>query len=355
MEYSIWKEEDFPRTPLLKIDRKKVTQSVISSSLSLRAEGLSDPDASGESKDPNTKSVHTQDKLINLISLVTKSAPDKIKENHSLATDLKLDSLQRVELLSLIEQEFAAAISETAINPQTTVEVLRTLIKESPIVAEEIKITEWNYNLTTAKIRNFLQDVFAFPIHSLFAPITLIGKEYLQKIQKPCIFYFNHIGVLDGLCVLRVLPKEIREKLVIAVKSDIWRDYRKNWVQFLGGGFPFDKKEKIKASLELTGEFLDKGFSVLLAPEGTFSKNGVLMEFKKGIGFMAVEMQVPVVPIKIDPSYREIFPPMGKLFLENLPKKRKKIWIKIGKPMNFSNNVSYEEASKKMHQTLEAL
>ena len=79
------------------------------------------------------------------------------------------------------------------------------------------------------------------------------------------------------------------------------------------------------------------------------------MEFKKGIGFMAVEMQVPVVPIKIDPSYREIFPPMGKLFIENLPKKRKQIWVKIGNPMSFPKNVSYEDASRKMHQALELL
>ena len=160
---------------------------------------------------------------------------------------------------------------------------------------------------------------------------------------------------MDGLCVLRILPTEIREKLVIAVNSDIWQDYRKNWVQFLGGGFPFDKKNKIKASLELTGEFLDKGFSVLLAPEGTFSKDGKLPEFKPGIGFMAVEMQVPVVPIKIDPLYREIFPPMGGIFWENIPKKRKNIWIKIGKTMNFSKGMPYEEAAKKMQQALEAL
>jgi long-chain acyl-CoA synthetase len=343
MEYSIWKDEDFPRTPLLKIDRKKVASTIASHP---------DPEASGEGSKITVK---TQDKVINLISQVTKTKPNKINENLSLATDLKLDSLQRVELLSLIEQDFGVAIPETSINPQTTVEVLRTLIKESPITPEETKITEWNYNHISAKIRNFLQDFFAFPLHALFAPLKVIGKENLRNIQKPCIFYFNHIGIMDGLCVLRILPEKVREKLVIAVNADIWQDYRKNWVQFLGGGFPFDKKKKIKASLELTGEFLDKGFSILLAPEGTFSKDGKLMQFKPGIGFMAVEMQAPVVPIKIDPSYLEIFPPMGGLFWENLPKKRKGIWIKVGKPMSFSKGISYEDASKKMQQSLEAL
>lgn len=345
LEASVWKEEDFPRTPILKIERKKVASSL----------AASHPESDFTSDEGSRIRVKTQDKLINLISLVTKKQSNKIKESSTLATDLKLDSLSRVELLSLIEQDLGVAISETAIDPQTTINDLRRLIKEAPIVTEGIEINEWNYHPFFAKIRNFLQDFFAFPLHSLFAPLKVIGKENLTNIQKPCIFYFNHIGVMDGLCVLRILPNKIREKLVIAVNADIWQDYRKNWVQFLGGGFPFDKKQKIKASLELTGEFLDKGFSVLLAPEGTFSKDKRLLKFKPGIGFMAVEMQVPVVPIKIDPSYHNIFPPMGGGFWENIPKTRKKIWIKIGKPMSFPKGILYEDASKKMHQVLEAL
>ncbi len=338
MEWSLWKEEDFPRTPILKIDRRKVAETI-----------------SGVQLAKETAKVETQDKLISLISQITKIPSSKIKEDSILAGDLKIDSLGRVELLSLIEQDFAVAIPETAINPQTTIADVRQLIQESPAVAEEISINEWNYLPWVAEVRIFLQNALAFPLHALFVPLDVYGRENLKNIKLPVIFYFNHIGMMDGICVLRVLPKTIREKLVIAVTADLWQDYRKNWVQFLGGGFPFDKKEKIKASLELTGEFLDKGFGLLLAPEGTFSKDGRLLEFKPGIGFMAVEMQVPVIPMKIDPSYREIFPPMGGKFVENLPKKRKRIWIKIGKPLTFPKETSYEEATKKMQEALEIL
>ena len=93
----------------------------------------------------------------------------------------------------------------------------------------------------------------------------------------------------------------------------------------------------------------------MLAPEGTFSKSGKLLKFKPGIGFMAVEMQVPVVPIKIDPAYKDIFPPMDGRFVENIPKKRKRIWIKIGKPIEFKKGTDYDEATKLMQETLEAL
>ena len=163
------------------------------------------------------------------------------------------------------------------------------------------------------------------------------------------------MGIMDAVCALRVLPTAIRQKLVIAATRDLWKEWRKSFVEFWGGGFPFDTKQNIKASLELTGEFLDNGFSILISPEGGISKDGTLQTFKLGIGFMAVHMKFPVVPIKIDPSYREIFPPMEGSPLENLPKKRKRIWVKIGKPMTFSKQSSIELATKEMQQAMMAL
>ncbi len=166
MEWSLWKEEDFPRTPILKIDRRKVAETV-----------------SGVQLAKEVAKIETQDKLISLISQITKIPSSKIKEDSILAGDLKIDSLGRVELLSLIENEkdFAVAIPETAINPQTTIADVRHLIKESPAVAEEIPINEWNYLPWFAKIRTFLQDALAFPIHALFVPLDILGRENLKK------------------------------------------------------------------------------------------------------------------------------------------------------------------------------
>lgn len=341
MQWSRWIGEDFPRTPILKIDRRKVTQVILSG---------------GKSDFPQSKDlVHVQDKLISIISQVTKVSSPKIKNSSILATDLKIDSLGRVELLSLIEQEFAVAISETKITPQTTVAKLRDLIKESPAAIEEISLTEFIYSPFMMKLRTyFFQNIFFRPLHSIFVPMDVKGAENLKSLPLPAIFYFNHIGIFDAGCLIRILPSIIREKLAVVVTADIWKDYRKRWVEIFAGGFPFDKVEKVKASLELAGDFLDRGNSLIIAPEGSF-EDGKLLAFKPGIGLLAVEMGVPVVPIKIDPSYHEIFPPMDGKFIENLPKKRKRIWIKIGKPLTFPNGTSYEEATNKMQQALEAL
>ncbi len=206
-------------------------------------------------------------------------------------------------------------------------------------------------------LRTLLQNLIAFPLHSLFAPAQIKGRENLENIRLPGIFYFNHIGNMDGVCVLRALPRSIRERLVIATDVQHWGgNYRKFFVVVFGAGFPFDKREKIKASLELTGEFLDKGYSVLITPEGDYSPpSGKLMQFKPGTGFLAVEMQVPVVPIKISSAYREIFPPEGKSFWDNFPKKRKEIAVTIGKPLSFPKNTPFEEATEKMRKALQRL
>ncbi len=338
MEWTLWPQDDFPRTPILKIDRRKVQDTI-----------------SGIATSEKMVEIKTQDPLLSIISRIANRQPKNISESQTLAGDLKMDSLNRVELLSAIEQEMAVALSEITIGPQTTVGTLRRLIREQEIVPEEISINQANYGAFAYKLRSLFHSLVVFPIHNLFVPLDVKGIENLKDLKQPAIFYFNHIGVMDGVCALRVLPSHVREKLVIAISSELWEEWRRFFVEILGGGLPFDKKEKIKASLELTGEFLDKGFSVLIAPEGELSKDGKLLEFKGGTGFLAVEMQTPVVPIKIDPSYREIFPPMNGKFIENIPKKRKKIWIKIGKSIEFKKGMDYDEATKIMQEALEKL
>ena len=220
---------------------------------------------------------------------------------------------------------------------------------------EEIPLNSFNYTPFIAAIRNFLQNIFVFPLHALFVPLQVKGEEHLIHAKRPVIFYFNHVGIMDAVCVLRVLPPSFRQKLVIAVNRNLWKEWRKCFVEFWAGGFPFDPQRDIKASLELTGEFLDRGFSIIIAPEGSISQDGRLQPFKSGIGLMAVHMKVPVIPVKIDPAYREIFPAMEGALQENFPKTRKCISVHIGKPMLFSNQISIEQATQEMQRAMAML
>lgn len=338
LEYSLWEGEDFPRTPLLKIDRKKVLERV----------GLK------KEREQNI-GVKTYNALTNIIAQIARVERSKIKGKATLSTDLKLDSLSRVELVSRIEEELAVSIDELKIGPQTTVEDIEKLIKEAPLTTMENQYHRFIFSKPFTLLRLLLQEILVFPLFRLFVSLKVQGKEHIKNLKGPVIYYFNHIGIYDGLQVLRILPRTIREKLAIPVSIHIWKDYRWMFVETFAGAFPFDKEKKIKASLELLGEFLDNGYSILMSPEGTFSKDGRLLEFKEGAGFMAVGMGVPVVPIKIDPSYREIFPPMNGRLVENLPKKREQVRVTIGKPIFFPKDTAYTEATRRMRNVMEEL
>ncbi|GHO89054.1 AMP-binding protein [Dictyobacter formicarum] len=335
LEWSLWRHDDFPRTPILKIDRRKVANAIEGRKETLAAVQISE-----------------DDKLRSLIAQSKKIPVSRIKETDVLTTDLALDSLQRVELLSLIEQDLGVTVAETEITEHTTVSQLRELIENAEVVPEGPPFHALNYTPLLVRTRVLLQTMLIFPLHSLFVPLEISGKENLVNLELPAIFYFNHMGIMDAVCVLRALPLSIRRKLVIAATQDLWQEWRQFFVEFWGGGFPFDTRHNIKASFELMGEFLDNGFSILIAPEGGISKDGTLQPFKSGIGFIATHMHAPVVPIKIDPSYREIFPPMDAALLENIPKKRKRIWVKIGEPMIFSKQSSLELAMQKIRQAM---
>ena len=114
--------------------------------------------------------------------------------------------------------------------------------------------------------------------------------------------------------------------------------------------FPFARSGyAIRPSIEALGDFLDKGWSILFAPEGEVPAVNELQEFKQGIGLIAVEMGVPVVPFKIEGYFGVI--PLGK----SLPQKKGNVTIKVGEAINFTRDTSYLDATQIVRETLKSL
>jgi len=115
LDFKIWPEPDFPRLHTLKVDRNKVQDYI--------------ENRSGAQYNPPPL-VKSKDSLIKIVAEVCKSSENKISEDTKLA-NLGLDSLRRVELVSLVEEEFGTEIDEVKIGNDTRVEDLRKLIKHS--------------------------------------------------------------------------------------------------------------------------------------------------------------------------------------------------------------------------------
>ncbi len=334
--WSTWPFSDFPRTITKKVKRLEVleylTQKIVPEEIKL-AKKEAPP-------------------LIEILSTVTDTDPSLISSKTRVVKDLKLDSLMRIELVAQIEEQFGVEIDEEKITPKTKVKDLEELIKEKPKRKIKHKIFSWQLHPLTKRIRKVLQKIFLFPLLRIFSQTKTEGIENLEGLTTPVIFMANHISSLDGLSVVRALPSKFRDNIALAAASDVlYEKYRRflKIVVFLLNAYPFPRISQMKSGFEHTGELLDKNWSILFFPEGRQSPTGKMLPLKEGAGALAVEMQAPVVPIKIYGT-DQILPYAGRF-----PRKGGPILIKFGEPLYFKKWTSKKEATKIIEKSLRSL
>ena len=114
--------------------------------------------------------------------------------------------------------------------------------------------------------------------------------------------------------------------------------------------FPTESEENIKPGLEYTGRLLDDGWNVLVFPEGQLNRGTeTLQALKGGAGVLAVEMQVPVVPVAILGT-EKIMPPDTAL-----PHGRGRIHVPFGAPIRVTAERSYAAATRAIEDAIRFL
>jgi long-chain acyl-CoA synthetase len=155
----------------------------------------------------------------------------------------------------------------------------------------------------------------------------------------------NHIGDVDVGFVLTALPARLRHKLATAAGGEalqalrtpppsrnfLLRAYdRVKWV--LGVSllnlFPLPREAGFRQSFAFAGETVDRGYSVLVFPEGRHTTTGTMLPFRAGIGLLANNLRIPIVPMRIDGLFE--LKQAGKKFAWPHA-----ITVRIGQPVRF--------------------
>ena len=149
--------------------------------------------------------------------------------------------------------------------------------------------------------------------------LDIKGQENLDR-KKPHVVVMNHQSLIDILLTFRLFyPFKMIGKKILGFVPIV------GWNLVLSGHLLVDRK-KMKSqfnAIRKMEEFLKKGGSMFVYPEGTRTKDGEIAEFKKGAFRTAVSTNTPVLPVVIDGPY-QLLPKKG--FKIN---KRRNIYVRI--------------------------
>lgn len=332
-----WPGEDFPRTRLLKVDRRAVQDWASAGGRELPA----------SSPAPLTTSA---DDVVSAIRLSLDDPDAPVRDQDRLG-DLGLDSLLRLSVVSLLEEMTGVAIADDAVTATTTVAELRVLAREGTPVEESRRPPRWPFAPVVRGVGDALRDhvVFAFVHH--WVELTVDGVENVEGLGGPAIFIFNHSDDFDGPVVFQALPRHVRRRLCVAMGADVMADHKvlAFVARLLYAAFPFARSEPYLASLQYVGEMIDQGRHVLIAPEGRLSTDGQLQPFKNGIGLLAVNLGVPVVPVKTIGLSGTV--PLHAKW----PRQHSRPTVRIGRPLTFAPGDDYDGVTEALRRAVAGL
>ena len=348
--HSIWADDDFPRTHTLKVKKPLILQRLADEISGTPAHHAPTRAAAAAGPQP------AGDPLIALVASVAGLSSVDVQPSACLSRDLNMDSLSRVELLGVIEEELGVYVDDADLDPDATVAELAAIVERARDAKPERGIFGWPLNPVARAIGIGLQALFMVPFFGLAYRVRVTGREHLTGLRGPVLFTPNHHLHNDVGIILSHFPLGWRWRLSTAAAADdiFGNPIRGYGAALIGNAFPLAREGAIRRSLELLGARLDRGFSILIFPEGKLTPGGPMQPFKSGTGLIAVEGATPVVPMRLK-VHR-----FSRLDAGTAAADRRRAWrgdveIVFGAPIHFPWGTDHDVATQQLEAAVAAL
>jgi long-chain acyl-CoA synthetase len=184
-------------------------------------------------------------------------------------------------------------------------------------------------------------------------------------MEGPVLVVSNHVTYFDPVLILHALPASLRRRLAVAMDGERLESMRNpsadlgflscllNRAQYflavaLFNVFPLPRQAGFRKSFAFAGDLIDRGWSVLIFPEGELTRDGRIAPFRAGIGLLATGLGAPVVPARLD----------GLFALKQAGKRHARpgqIKISLGTPMSINAARPAEEITREIQLRVTAL
>jgi long-chain acyl-CoA synthetase len=383
----LYPEPDLPRTSTGKVKRKDVAAWL------RRIEAAK----SGEDRQAFATS---SDWIIALITQMTGENYQSAGDEQRLTEDLHLDSLGRVQLAAALEERLGIVSSNGLLEEAETLGDLRRLVGEeqetreqgSGIRDQKAETDDHESRPTKHESRTTNHEKppaaperrYVYPLWPWWKPVEWIRIAFVEAAMRPLVWLLanprvygpekplsngpmlivgNHVTTYDGPLIEYALEGRMRRHIAVAMSAEMlddlrhWRDPDKPQgkqdfylfgppayflITALFNVFPLPRQRDFQLSFAHAGRAMDRGMSVMVFPEGKRSAEGKLARFRAGIGLLAKESGVPVLPVAIRG--------LGEL------KTGKKRWFRsgklevhVGEAISFAPEATETEITERLH------
>ena len=342
----VWPDPDFPRTPT-----GKPRISLIAARAAELLSGFS----------PTKAPAGTLDDLLEKFAKSRGSS-------ENLENRLSLTSLDRVELMSALEERFQVELNETSFAEAKTIADVQRLLQQPAAHRTEYVYPRWTQRAVAHWLRLAVYYALVWPATQILAHPKIVGRGYLRGVQGPLLVVSNHITRRADIgLILASLPPRFRHFLAIAMGGESLQRMRrpprdwyfpKRWAYQLGYGlvtllfnvFPLPQHSGFRESFRFAGESADRGYSILIFPEGEVnnSADGRMAPFQSGIGLLAENLGLPIIPMRLDGVWQM--------------KRERRRWarfgevtVHIGAPVLFPHAIPPEEIARRLESIVLSL
>jgi long-chain acyl-CoA synthetase len=292
------------------------------------------------------------------------SAKKQIVPDDNLELDLGLDSLARVELMVSIEKSFGITLPATFGSEVFTVndailKVQQVLAAGPTAAGENVKMT-WSEILsrepsgvimsqidhkgnTICIVGRYGLKLMLKLIFAVYGRLAVRGYENLPT-TGPFIIAPNHLSLADAPAVVAALPWRIASQTYFLGTTDYFGGPVSSKIAGFIHVIPVDMESRLYSAMQLSAQVLRRGKILCVFPEGGRSRDGNIKEFKKGVGIIARELNIPVIPVAIKGTYEML--PSGR----GTPKPSK-VTVTFGRAIN-PDSRDYDEIVKTLYEEI---